>query len=239
MISCIIIEDEYPAREELKYFIKNTSSFELQGEFESSEEALQFLGKRVPDVIFMDINIPGINGMVLSKIIKNLNSMPQIVFITAHKEHAVEAFEIEAFDYILKPYSEERIVKALKKLETHFNEKNVSDIKNERISLWKNDKMIVVDVKDIIYCEASERETIITTKFDIFNVNFTFSEFEKKLPVDIFFRCHRSYIVNLTLIDEIIPWFNGTLMIRFNKLKKDVPVSKKNVKDFKNLMGLI
>jgi len=236
----IIVDDEFLAREELKYFIQNYSNLDIIGEFADGIEVLKFIQNNEVDVIFLDINIPSLDGVLLAKSISKFIKKPYIIFITAYKEHAVEAFEVEAFDYILKPYSESRIISMLKKLESsNINEKNLSlnNISN-KISLWKNEKIIVVDVDNIYYCLARERVTFIFTKNEEYSVNLCISEFYKKLPKNIFFKCHRSYIVNLNKISEIIPWFNNTYNLKLQNINHDIPVSRSNIKEFKHLMNI-
>lgn len=237
----IIVEDEFLAREELKYFINNFSSIDIKGEFEDGVEVLKYLQENEVDVIFLDINIPLLDGIVLAKNISRFSVKPYIVFITAYKEHAVEAFEIEAFDYILKPYDEKRITSMLKKLEIAF--KNIKKEENERkvinkVTLWDNEKIIVVDINDINYCEAKERVTSVYTDEGEYSVNMSISEFYETLPKDMFFKCHRSFLVNLTKIKEIIPWFNNTYNLRLKNIDFNVPVSRSNIKDFRNLMNI-
>lgn len=236
----IIVDDEFLAREELKHFIQNYSNLDIIGEFADGIEVLKFIQNNEVDVIFLDINIPSLDGVLLAKSISKFIKKPYIIFITAYKEHAVEAFEVEAFDYILKPYSESRIVSMLKKLESsNINEKNLSlnNISN-KISLWKNEKIIVVDVDNIYYCLARERVTFVFTKNEEYSVNLCISEFYKKLPKNIFFKCHRSYIVNLNKISEIIPWFNNTYNLKLQNINHDIPVSRSNIKEFKHLMNI-
>ena len=120
-MKAIIVEDEFPAREELKYFIKNFSKIEILNEFDNGVEVLKFIQENIVDVIFLDINIPLLEGMLLARTINNFKFKPKIVFITAYKEHAVDAFELEAFDYILKPYSDDRIISMLNKLEKSYS----------------------------------------------------------------------------------------------------------------------
>lgn len=237
----IIVEDEFLAREELKYFINNFSSIDIKGEFEDGVEVLKYLQENEVDVIFLDINIPLLDGIVLARSISKFSVKPYIVFITAYKEYAVEAFEIEAFDYILKPYDEKRITYMLKKLEIAF--KNIKKEENERkvinkVTLWDNEKIIVVDINDINYCEAKERVTSVYTDEGEYSVNMSISEFHETLPKDMFFKCHRSFIVNLTKIKEIIPWFNNTYNLRLKNIDFNVPVSRSNIKDFRNLMNI-
>lgn len=237
----IIVEDEYLAREELKYFIENYSKIEITNEFDDGIEVLKFIQNNEVEIIFLDINIPSLDGILLAKSISKFSIKPYIVFITAYKEHAAEAFEIEAFDYILKPYSESRIVSMLKKLENanshEENNLNKNSISN-KINLWKNEKIIVVDMDDIYYCTAAERITHVFTKNNEYSVSLSMSEFYDKLPKDKFFRCHRSYIVNINKIREIIPWFNNTYNLKLQDIDYEVPVSRSNIKEFKQIMNI-
>lgn len=236
-MNCIIVDDEYPAREELKYFINQASNINVDKEFEDSIKALQYIQKNKPDIIFLDISMPKLDGMALAHIINELDKNIVVVFITAYKNHALEAFEIEAFDYILKPYSEERIITTLKRLEKLYNETIESCIKN-KIALKKNDKLKVINIFDICYCKADEKRTLIITKEDEYIENCSISDFYKRLSKNIFFKTHRSFIVNIDKIIEIIPWFNNTLMIKLKDMKDEIPVSRNNINLFKKLMNI-
>ncbi|HEY5588041.1 MAG TPA: response regulator transcription factor [Candidatus Paceibacterota bacterium] len=233
-MNCIIVDDEFPSREELKYFINNFSNVKIMEEFDDSIKALEYIEQNKPDVIFLDISMPKLDGMALGKIISHFPKRPIIIFITAHKDYAVDAFEIQAYDYILKPYSEERIVSTLKKIEKCSDKKS----KNNKITLWKENKMIVRSINEISYCEANERETLIYIKGEQYNVSCSISEFYKKLPKEFFFRSHRSYIINIDKIIEIVPWFNNTYMLKIQDEKVDIPVSRNNIVEFKQIMGI-
>lgn len=233
-MNCIVVDDEFPAREELKYFINNFSSIEILDEFDDSVKALTFVEKNKPDIVFLDINMPAIDGMTFGKIISNLDKGIYIVFITAYKEHAIEAFEVKAFDYILKPYSEERIVGTLKRLE----QTDDTRYKSDKITLWKDNKMCVINIYDICYCEVYDRNTLIYTKEHRYSINCNISEFYKKLPENHFFRSHRSFIINLDKIREITPWFNNTYMIKLEGIDDEIPVSRSNINKFKQIMGI-
>ncbi|WP_315067298.1 LytTR family DNA-binding domain-containing protein [uncultured Clostridium sp.] len=240
-MKAIIVEDEFLAREELKFFIKNYSKIEIIDEFEDGIDVLKFIQNNEIDIIFMDINIPSLDGVLLAKSISKFSKKPYIVFITAYKEHAAEAFEIEAFDYILKPYSESRIVAMLKKLESVNNDKENTVPKSSlsnKINLWKNEKIIVVSMNDIYYCAAEERITHVFTKNDEYSVSLGIAEFYETLPKDTFFKCHRSYIVNVNKIREIIPWFNNTYNLKLQDIDFQIPVSRSNIKEFKQLMNI-
>lgn len=233
-MNCIIVDDESPAIQELRYFVTHFSSIKIEEEFEDSLKALKYIQENTIDVIFLDINMPHLDGITLSRVINTLVPTPILVFISAHKEYALDAFQVAAFDYILKPYSEERIVSTLNRLE------GCKTIKcnNHKLSLWKNDKLYVVNMTDIYYCQSDEHEVVIYTGKDQYKITSTISGFYGKLPQKSFFRCHRSYIVNLDKIVEIIPWFNSTYIIKLDGLESEIPVSRQNIAQFKQLMGI-
>jgi two-component system LytT family response regulator len=233
-VNCIIIDDEYPSIQELSYFITNFSSIKILDTFVDSIKALEYVQKHTIDVIFLDINMPKLNGLAFSRVINTLETKPILVFISAYSEYAIEAFEVAAFDYILKPYSESRITDTLKRLECSTSQK----ICNNKMTLLKNNKMFVVNISDIYYCEANEHEVHVYTINDQYRVSSSISEFYKKLPPSTFFRCHRSYIVNIDKIIEIIPWFNSTYMLKLQGLNSDIPVSRQNILLFKQIMGI-
>lgn len=239
----IIVDDEYPARKELRYFIENYTDMDIIGEFDNGLDVLNFIQENTLDAIFLDINNPKLDGMLLAKTIDKFEKRPKIIFITAYDDYAVEAFNLEIFDYILKPYSDERIISMLHRLKDTSDKKNNEDkaeyqkMRN-KISLWKDDKIHIVDVNDIYYCEARERYTHIFTKDEEYEIREGISEVEKTINYNIFFRSHRSYLVNLEKIEEIIPWFNNTYILKLNKGKYEITVSRSRVKLFRQLMNI-
>ncbi|WP_251552098.1 LytR/AlgR family response regulator transcription factor [Neobacillus muris] len=253
----IIVEDEIPAREELEYLIEEYSEIEITNCFDDGLDVLKFLQEHDTDAIFLDINIPSLDGMLLASTISKFTKRPYIVFTTAYKEHAAQAFELEAFDYILKPYDEKRIASVLVRLESAYKRDHLpaADLpdKNQkqpvpegeaqpkptnRINLKKNDKIIVTDIHDIYYAEAREKVTLVYTQKEEYTMPMSISEFHALLPDDLFYRCHRSYTVNLTKIREIVPWFNQTYMLRLKDLSAEIPVSRSKVKGFRQIMQL-
>ncbi len=255
-MKAIIVEDEVPAREELKYLVETYSDIEVTDFFDDGLDVLKFLQGQETDVIFLDINIPSLDGMLLASTISKFTKRPYIVFTTAYKEHAAQAFELEAFDYVLKPYDEKRIAAMLNRLESAYIREQTQAIipeKNQpahvlggethtkasnRINLKKNDKIIVTDVNDIYYAVASEKVTMVYTQKEEYTMPMSITEFQSLLPEDLFFRCHRSYTVNLTKIHEIVPWFNQTYMVRLKDITVEIPVSRSKVKAFRQIMQL-
>ncbi|XUA20334.1 LytR/AlgR family response regulator transcription factor [Citrobacter sp. OP27] len=241
----IIVEDEVLAQQELTWLIKEHSQMEIVGTFDDGLDVLKFLQHNKVDAIFLDINIPSLDGVLLAQNISQFAHKPFIVFITAWKEHAVEAFELEAFDYILKPYQESRIVTMLQKLENSWQQQSGSNNnaaspprENDTINLIRDDKIFVTSIHDIYYAEAHEKMTFVYTRRESWVMPMNITEFCSKLPAAHFFRCHRSYCVNLNKIREIEPWFNNTYILRLRDLDFQVPVSRSKVKEFRQLMNL-
>ncbi len=240
----LIVEDEVLAQQELNWLIKEHSQMEVAGIFDDGMDVLKYLQHHEVDAIFLDINIPSLDGVLLAQNISKFAHKPFIVFITAWKEHAVEAFELEAFDYILKPYQESRIIGMLQKLEAAYQQQNapVSGNTTNRealtINLVKDERIIVTDINDIYYAEAHEKMTFVYTRREAYVMSMNITEFCHRLPESHFFRCHRSYCVNLSKIREIEPWFNNTYILRLRDLDFQVPVSRSKVKEFRALMRL-
>lgn len=245
-MKAIIVEDEFLAQQELSWMIKQHSAIDIVACFDDGLDVLKFLQHSEVDVIFLDINIPSLDGVLLAQNISKFAHKPQIVFITAWKEHAVQAFELEAFDYILKPYHESRIVSMLHKLEAHFQQQRQPAAPEalaprpvaQTVNLIKDERIIVTDINEIYYLEAHEKLTFVYTRREEYVMSMAISEFCSRLPESQFFRCHRSYCVNLNKIREIEPWFNNTYILRLRDLDFQVPVSRSKVKTFRQLMRL-
>ncbi|MFO6297038.1 LytR/AlgR family response regulator transcription factor [Rahnella selenatireducens] len=247
-MKAIIVEDEIPAQEELSYLINTHSNIEIEAIFDDGLDVLKYLQTNEVDAIFLDISIPSLDGVLLAQNISKFAHKPYIVFITAYKEHAAVAFEIEAFDYILKPYHESRIVTMLQKLESHFQRDsqnkqeaaapapNNAPRVSHSINLIKDERIIVTDINDIYYAAAQEKVTQVYTRKEEFTMPMNITELCNRLPEEHFFRCHRSYCVNLSKIREIVPWFNNTYILRLSDLDFEVPVSRSKVKEFRQLM---
>ncbi len=237
MLKCIIVEDEFPAREELKFFIEKHEEIELEKEFDSPLDALKYLQDNKIDIIFLDINMPELDGMSLGKILSKLNENLKIVFITAYKEYAAEAFEIKAFDYLLKPYSEKRINEVLDNLTKERKSEHIKDISRiNTVTVTSGDKMYVISINNIYYIEAGEKESMVYTKDNSYSSKIKISKWEEMLPKNKFYRTHRSYMVNLDKITEVEPWFNGTYVLKIQDLKFKIPVSRNNIKEFKEIL---
>lgn len=251
---CIIVEDEIPAAEELSYIISKHDSIEIEGIAHDGENGMKLIRDKKPDAVFMDINMPLQNGIKLATKVKELDSSIEIIFVTAYEEYAIKAFEVNALDYILKPFDEKRISITISRLEAKWKSKKkdseelpniINEIINKidkeeklvkKIPCERNGKIILVDTKDIYFCYIEDEKTYIKTKDDSFLVGYTLYQIEEKTN---FFRAHRSYLVNMDNIKELYSWFNGTYKLVMNDLQKtEVPISRNNVKKLKELLGI-
>lgn len=242
-MNVIMVDNEYLQRKRLRYFIETYTDMNIMDEFNNGLDVLDFIKENTVDAIFLDTNIHKLDGITLAKIIYKFEKRPKVIFITSYEDYAKEAFDLEIFDYILKPYSSDRIIKMLYRLQNTFNTKR-NEYKLEykkfrnKISLWKNKKIYIVDVNDIYYCEARGRYTRIFTQNNEYEIRTYISDVEKIINNNIFFRSHRSYLVNLQTVEEIIPWCNNTYILKLNKGKYEIPVSRSRRKIFKQFMNI-
>lgn len=247
----LIIDDEKPALDELTYLISQFEGIEIIGSFTDPTKSLEFILLNEVEVVFIDISMPTMDGFTLAEAIHRLSNPPLIVFATAFNEYAVKAFEINAVDYLLKPISEERLLDTIERLRKKIllnsnDEKGINNIiktnhennENVKIPFWKNDRIYLVKPTDIIYCASIEGETKVICTSGEFYCKDTLSYFEDILNKHNYYRCHRSYLIGLDYINEIIPWFNNTYIIKFENIDEEIPVSRRNIKEFKKLLSI-
>lgn len=244
----LVVDDELPAREELGWLLSQCN-VDVVSLCASSEEALVFLENTSVDVVFLDIEMPGLNGMRLGEILHDrrkasLSSSPSLIFVTAYQEKAVDAFEIEATDYLLKPVRLERLRKAIEKVKSVsvLPEKKPQEKKEKekekkltRISVEHRGAFHVVSVNDILVFESQEGIVIAYTENENFVTDFSLKFLEANLDTDYFFRCHRSYIVRIDRITRIAPWGAGTFQLTLENTK-EVPLARKRASELRALM---
>lgn len=254
MKRCLIVDDETPAREELSYILSDIEGIEVVGQASNGIEALELVRALSPDILFLDIQMPQMSGMDVARELLNEINRPKIIFVTAYDQFAIEAFEVNAIDYLLKPISEERLRKRVQQIiEVRENEevidynklsRLIKDMKSDTkstpniISLYHNNKLIPIEIRDIIYATIEDKETIIVTKKGRFKINCTLNKLLERLDSSIFFRTHKSYIVNLNSIESVELWFNSTYNINLKDNKDVIPVSRNYSKDFKEIMNI-
>lgn len=234
-ITCIIIDDEKLARELLHEFLESFPKIEIISECEKGKDAVEAIDSMKPDLIFLDVQMPGMNGF---EVLEKIEHDPYVIFTTAYDQYAIKAFEKNAVDYLLKPLDEERFTLAVnraltrKKLEQNNIEELLKGLRGERkesyeshIFVQKSEKLFNLPVEEIIYLEASGDYTIITTKADQFVSSSGIGKLEEIMNPDMFIRVHRSTIINLNFLKEIERHFNGGMIVKMQN-GKSFPVSR-------------
>ncbi|ETI68731.1 LytR/AlgR family response regulator transcription factor [Neobacillus vireti] len=244
MLKAYILDDEPLARDELKYLLIRSEQVEILGEADCVEDAVAGITELKPDLVFLDIELAEENGLSLARQLELLEQTPAIVFATAYDEYALEAFELDAVDYILKPFDEERIQKTLEKIKKMQNlgdknnliQSSVKQNNNGKIAVLVDERIVLLTVADILYLESSEGKCNIVTSEQAYKVAEALVVLEKKVNNAKFLRVHRSFIVNLDHIVEIEPWFNSTYNLHMRD-GSQVPVSRTYVKLLKQQLG--
>lgn len=242
MLRAFIVDDEPLARDELKYLLLRSKQVEIVGEADSKQDALEQIPALRPDVVFLDIELAEDNGLELAKQLLTLDPTPVIVFATAYDEYALKSFELNAVDYILKPFNEKRIQQTLEKVHRMHRvpedtcQATPSPTQSGKIAVLLDERIVLIDCQKIAYLGSCEGKCAIKTLEREYKVCESLIMLEKKLNSDQFIRVHRGFIVNIDHITEIQPWFNST----YNLIMKEgssIPVSRTYVKDLRNLFG--
>ena len=201
MIRCLIVDDEPLALDILEDFIKKTPSLELVGKYENPIEAIQYLQINTVDLLFLDIKMPDISGIQL---LKSLNKKPVVILTTAFKEYAIDGYELDVLDYLLKPIEFERFLRAVNKASEYFNSLENKNSTDKGFLFVKADyKLVKIKFEDILYIEAVKDYVKIKTNKSYILTLMSMTGIEEKLPQDTFIRVHRSYIVSLNNINTI------------------------------------
>lgn len=255
MLKAIIVDDELPARDELKFLLSKLPAISVIGEADNGPEAIGLAAQHCPDVVFLDIQMRGMNGLDTALAIRTAAPQALIVFATAYDEYAIKAFEIGAVDYLLKPFESERVALTVHRLENYHPEeyqaaaaridKTLPLIANQpvhKLAVEKNGKIVLIDYNDIIYVTTQIGIVSVVTETGEYTYSGTLSELQERLCNTTIFRVHRSYLVHLEKVKEIIPWFKGTYWLKLatpgTNLDLEIPVGKGQIKKLKELLGL-
>lgn len=247
MMRAMVAEDEPMARKELMYLLQDIHDIEICPYARTGTELVALYQKHKPDIIFLDVEMPEMSGIEAAKRIINdhPHQQPLFVFTTAYDDYAMDAFEIEATDYLLKPYEEAHVERAISRLRKKFGQSEAnqpafehqkdSRFTAEKLLVDDGERMVVLAPDSIYYAVPDHKRLEIHTEDTVINSKMTLQELENKLAHHSFFRTHRSYLVNLNHILEITPWFNGTSNVTLtDKNKTKIPVSRSANKDLLN-----
>jgi two-component system LytT family response regulator len=217
----LIVDDELPARERLRRLLAEIEAVEVVGEAKDGLQAVELVEALSPDLILLDIQMPGLDGF---EVIEALADPPLVIFVTAYDEYAIRAFEVNALDYLLKPFSRERLAKAIRRAQQFLTEEH--DVAAQfgpllkslaaqgcyltRLAVRDRDRIRVLDVEQVDCISVEDEQTWVHVGDQAYPVRRTLAELETRLDPARFFRAHRSAMVNLSRVKEIVPWFKGS-----------------------------
>lgn len=235
-MNCIIIDDDPLSRKVIEGFINKTDSLSLKGSFENPLDAFKiFEEEDSVDLIFLDVEMPEMSGL---EFLNTLDSPPMIIIVSGEEKYAIEAFEHDVVDYLLKPIALPRFYKSINKAQKRFQDKeSISKFPEEIFIKKKNSTLVRLRYDDILWVEALENYVIVSTFKEKFTIHFTMKAIENKLPPNLFKRIHRSYIVNLQRIEQIE---DNNVVVKINNGTKIIPIGKSyrdNLMDDLNLIS--
>lgn len=244
MLRAMIVDDEAPARSELRFLLEQTGKIGSIIEASSVRSAIEMLMEARVDVVFLDISMPGASGLQLAEALYKLKNPPAIVFVTAYSDHAVEAFDVDAVDYLMKPVEEARLDRAIEKVIARAKpaaavEPAAAKLSNiERIPVEKGGRKVLIPVDQIRFIMAKDDYSCIFTDDDRFLSTTSLAQFESKLGEFGFFRVHRRYIVNLANVEDVETVPSGAIQLGVNGVDERIPVSRRRVVPLKKALNL-
>jgi two-component system response regulator LytT len=252
-LKAIVVDDERLAREELCYMLEQLGSVEVVAQAGNGLEAIGIVERFTPDVLFLDVQMPGLNGFeVAHRLIQN-GSSPNIIFVTAFDRYAIEAFEVNAVDYLLKPVEAVRLEQALDRARKRVAQVPLNDqverivqlmserqSKREQLAVKVGERFLLVQAEEIIYASLTDDSINIVTSQLAGTSNFrTLDELQARLDPGVFWRVHRSHLVNINKVKEIVPWFSRNYILRMKDAKAtEIPVSRAQTKRLRDYLRL-
>jgi two-component system response regulator LytT len=256
-INTLIVDDEKPAREELAFLLKSFPDVNLIGQGKNGVEAVALIKEHSPDLVFLDVQMPGLDGFgVLKKLVERKMKVPHVVFATAFDHYAVQAFEVNAVDYVLKPFDKARIARAIQKARREIESQTSTTERLEmlvnqlggaakpaqpvKILVKSQQRLLLVDSEDLIFASIEDGLITVIARESEGTSNYrTLEELNDALDSEAFWRPHRSFLVNIHHIKEVVPWFKSSYMIKMSDKKHtEIPVSRAQTKRLRELFKL-
>lgn len=241
----LIADDDMGMRTVMRKIVERVEDFVLVAEAGDGKTALELTEKLKPDVVFLDVEMPEMTGVECARAIEDMNPNIIIIFATAHDSYMSDAFEVYAFDYLIKPFKVERVIQTLERARERLlsrasraasmpvaKPKSISG----RMMLRHREGVTFVNLKDILLVQREDRSTVLyTANNDRYVTNDTLSEMEEKLPSDAFFRCHKSYIINLNHIKDITPYGRWTYVVRLEGTQQDALITHEKYEELERM----
>jgi two-component system response regulator LytT len=254
-LSVVIVDDEQLARDELAYLLEDEQDLDVIAQGKNGIEAIHLIKECAPDIVFLDVQMPGLDGFgVIKKLLEKKTPLPQIVFATAFDQYAVKAFEVNAVDYVLKPFDKKRVHQAIEKAKRNVEPTETpverldalvkalesQKTQSSKILLKAAGRLFLVDQKEICYAAIEDGViTVVASHLEGQSNCRTLEELLDSLDPAMFWRTHRSYLVNINRIKEVVPWFKSSYQIRMDDKKQtEIPVSRAQTKRLRELFRL-
>src|SRR5262249_47297292 len=237
-LRAVVVDDEQLARDELGYLLDQLG-VEVIGQAGNGLEAITTIDRLRPDVVFLDVQMPGLTGFEVARRLLDSRASSQIIFVTAYDQHAIEAFEVNAVDYLLKPVEQARLEvavdRARRRVDSDRSESGVKSAaelekliqlvaerqsRRERLAIKVGERFLLVQAEDIIYASLADEGISVVTSQHAGTSNYrTLDELQDRLDPTVFWRVHRSHLVNINKIKEIVPWFSRNYILRMKDEK--------------------
>ena len=256
-ITTIIVDDEKPARDELVFLLKGFPEINVIGQGKNGVEAMTLIKEHAPDLVFLDVQMPGLDGFgVLRKLVERKMRVPHVVFATAFDHYAVQAFDVNAVDYVLKPFDKARIAKAIQRARKVMENQTTTTERLEqlvtqlgatklaaqpaKLLVKSQQRMLLVDAEDLFFASIDDGMISVVARDAEGTSNYrTLEELHAALDSESFWRPHRSYLVNIHHIKEVVPWFKASYMLKMaDKKQTEIPVSRVQTKRLRELFKL-
>jgi two-component system, LytTR family, response regulator LytT len=257
-INTIIVDDEKPARDELAFLLKAFPEINVIGQGKNGVDAVNLIKEHSPDLVFLDVQMPGLDGFgVLRKLVERKMKVPHVVFATAFDHYAVQAFDVNAVDYVLKPFDKARIAKAiqrarkvmetqtttaerLEQLVSQLNGSTKQNVQPAKILVKSGQRLLLVAAEDLIFASIEDGLISVVGRDVEGTSNYrTLEELHAALDSETFWRPHRSHLVNIHHIKEVVPWFKSSYMLKMDdKKQSEIPVSRVQTKRLRELFKL-
>lgn len=269
-LKALVVDDEAPARSELRFLLAEAGGVEVVGEATGTAEALQLISAIEYDAVFLDIEMPGLSGLDLAAALHAVERPPAVVFVTAYGEYAVKAFEVAAVDYLVKPVELSRLQLALERIRAGLatagpgaaateaadraaaasastgartgasrSSVETGGARLDRIPVDRGGRKLLIAGEDVLFISAYDDYTYVHTPTGRFLSTLSMNALEERLAALGFFRTHRSYLVNLTRVKEVVPMYGGTLMLTLaDEGRSQIPVSRRRATALKRALGM-
>jgi two-component system LytT family response regulator/two-component system response regulator LytT len=264
-LRAVLVDDEQLARDELGYLLGQLGGVEIIGQADNGPAAVETIDRLQPDLVFLDVQMPGLNGFEVARRLVDAEGGAQIVFVTAFDQHAIEAFEVNAVDYLLKPVDPVRLDVAVQRVRRRIAadrqagpaESPASTLaadqlekilqlvterqsRRERLAIKVGDRLLLVQAEDIVHASLADEVITVVTSQHTGTSNFrTLDELQTRLDPSVFWRVHRSHLVNINKIKEIVPWFSRNYILRMKDAKAtEIPVSRMQTRRLREYLKL-